>query len=285
MPSSTPHLPVPLESSLGWKRVSPVEDDERSKQVRYLEQFTPQQRTEAITGALYNAKVALGHAIKASDVSWLKDCKAKAATLQAIAQQIGLGKEIQLDAIEFTRRAERALGVAIREGQARGEILRRGQVGPGRANQHGTVEDHSDSRIFSRPTDFATGAELSGVGNQGGIYAMTDDVSDEQFDEAIIEARTEGNLSRANVARKAKAKAQEPEPELEPDEPSKPVKKTAQGRRVMEHLSINLNSLANTLIKDIDPREIDYPQHESDVREMQSDLNTIKAFLKRVKEQ
>lgn len=36
---------------------------------------------------------------------------------------------------------------------------------------------------------------------------MTDGVSDEQFEEALTQAREEGNLSRANVARKAKSKA------------------------------------------------------------------------------
>lgn len=37
---------------------------------------------------------------------------------------------------------------------------------------------------------------------------MTDNVSDIQFDEAIAEAKGEGNLSRANVARKCKAMAE-----------------------------------------------------------------------------
>ncbi len=37
---------------------------------------------------------------------------------------------------------------------------------------------------------------------------MTDGVSDEQFEEALTEAREEGNLSRANVARKCKDRAQ-----------------------------------------------------------------------------
>lgn len=36
------------------------------------------------------------------------------------------------------------------------------------------------------------------------VAAMTDEVSDEDFDAAIEEAKQEGNLSRANVARKVK---------------------------------------------------------------------------------
>lgn len=37
-------------------------------------------------------------------------------------------------------------------------------------------------------------------------YAMTDDVSNEQFDDAIDDAKREKDLSRANVARKTRAK-------------------------------------------------------------------------------
>ncbi|SHR21298.1 Uncharacterised protein [Mycobacteroides abscessus subsp. abscessus] len=37
---------------------------------------------------------------------------------------------------------------------------------------------------------------------------MTDGVSDEQFEEVITQAKVEGDLSRANVARKCKDKAQ-----------------------------------------------------------------------------
>ena len=39
-------------------------------------------------------------------------------------------------------------------------------------------------------------------GNGAGIYAMTDGVSDADFEDAIGEAKAEGNLSRANVVRK-----------------------------------------------------------------------------------
>ena len=48
------------------------------------------------------------------------------------------------------------------------------------------------------------------MGNQAGIYDMTDGVPDEKFEAAITEAKTEGNLSRANVVRKVTG--QQPEP-------------------------------------------------------------------------
>jgi len=49
------------------------------------------------------------------------------------------------------------------------------------------------------PTRFASTGELPS--NGGGIYGLTDGVSDERFDEALTEAKDEGNLSRANVIR------------------------------------------------------------------------------------
>ncbi len=36
------------------------------------------------------------------------------------------------------------------------------------------------------------------------IYGMTDDVTDEQFEEVLAEAKGEGNMSRSNVVRKIK---------------------------------------------------------------------------------
>ncbi|MDO3057020.1 hypothetical protein P5V98_24650, partial [Mycobacteroides abscessus subsp. massiliense] len=53
----------------------------------------------------------------------------------------------------------------------------------------------------------------------GGIYDLADGVSDEQFEEAITEARAEGNLSRANVARKCKDKAQAAREVVDADDP------------------------------------------------------------------
>lgn len=47
---------------------------------------------------------------------------------------------------------------------------------------------------------FASGTDMSQT------YAVTDGVTDEQFEVAIAEAKAEGNLSRANLVRKVKAK-------------------------------------------------------------------------------
>lgn len=105
-----------------------------------------------------------------------------------------------LNAAEFVRRAERGLGVAIREGQESGTVAKRGDIGAmGRDGTRGGLPGSRRGLDLIRPTDLAKSDELSG--SRPGIYAMTDGVSGEQFEEAISEAKAEGNLSRANVAR------------------------------------------------------------------------------------
>lgn len=110
----------------------------------------------------------------------------------------------QVAPAEFVRRAERGLGVAIREGQADGTVE---TVSEGKSRGSAVRDDVvTYDEIKPKPTDFAGKYELSNT--HGGIYDLTDGVSDEQFEESIAEAKDEGNLSRANVARKAKGKAQ-----------------------------------------------------------------------------
>ncbi len=113
-------------------------------------------------------------------------------------KQLGLSKDIQQDAQEMVRRAEYALGKAIRAGQDRGEIRTKADGGwPTHSEVLG-----SQGTEYSKPgpTDFASHSELAGKGL--GIYAMVDDVPPDQFEEALSEARDEDNLSRANVVRK-----------------------------------------------------------------------------------
>ena len=91
----------------------------------------------------------------------------------------------------MVRRSERALGVAIREGQAAGEIAQSTRItggGPGRRNPDG----------ISSPTDYlGTAGQVTHE-----IYQMTDNVTDEEFEMSLSIAKEEGNASRANVVRK-----------------------------------------------------------------------------------
>ena len=108
-------------------------------------------------------------------------------------RQLGLSKEIQLDAQEMVRRAERGVGVAIRKGQDEGTIRTRADGG---APSHRSVLNGDTTEYKPGPTAFAAPHELTGqAGQNNGIYGLTDGVTDEHFEEAVAEAKSEGNLS------------------------------------------------------------------------------------------
>jgi hypothetical protein len=111
-----------------------------------------------------------------------------------------LGKDAQLAAAEIVRRAERGIGVAIRRGQQTGEIAKRGDRGSrGAPGVHGgNPGDRRGDNLGSPGSFFRHGDERADA------YAMTDGVSDTDFENALGEAKAEGNLSRANVVRKVR---------------------------------------------------------------------------------
>ena len=121
---------------------------------------------------------------------------------------------------------------------------------------------------------------------------MTDGVSDEQFEEALAEAKDEGNLSRANVARKAKAKtATDPKPaDVANDRDSastpKPVPKPANGFKknsteMLDAINHMLQGAVQT-IEFIDVDDIDPSQRNRIKTELNTSLNTIRKFMKGV---
>src|SRR5439155_1151326 len=152
-------------------------------------------RAEFVVQACQRAKAWLREALEHGEIDPIAEIKSQAEAVRVYTAQKQLGKDAQLAAAEIVRRAERGIGVAIRRGQHDGEIRRRGDRG-GRAAGNG------DGNTISRPgpADYATTGELRG--NGAGIYHMTDGVSDEDFEQALADAKTEQDLSRANVVRK-----------------------------------------------------------------------------------
>lgn len=133
--------------------------------------------------------------------------KAQLATAAEATKQLNLSKDIQLDAQEMVRRAEYALGRAIRRGQADGTIAKPGDIGGvGTPGVVGSLPGSSrrNAHLLARPSDFAAKHELSPGANQPGIYALADHAEPEEFEAALAEAKAEGNPSRANVVRKIK---------------------------------------------------------------------------------
>ncbi|MDV6272436.1 hypothetical protein R3Q06_02875 [Rhodococcus erythropolis] len=239
-----------------------------------------------VTMMLSASRTGLLAAIAAQDLPSIVEYKAKASAIQDISKQLRLGKELQLDAAEFVRRAERGLGVGIREGQAKGTVNGVGtHANRGNGHQSGRESLTTSSKV--RPTDLASQHELHGANNPGeGIYAMTDNVTDEQFEEALAEAKDEGNLSRANVARKAKAKAvidPKPEPAKKPAEPpARPKGKKFNSANIIRETSIALEGLVMGVelayIDDLDTDELK-PYIDS----INSSLRTLAKFSKGLK--
>jgi hypothetical protein len=160
--------------------------------------------------ACERAKAWLAEALDKVRPEDIAEFKSQAEAIRVYTVQKNLGKDAQLSATEIVRRAERGLGLAIRRGQAEGSIRSRetppkGPSGPyvrergGRLEQvQAAVREHDDGLISPRQFFDNNSQSMSET------YAVTDGVTDEQFESALTEAKAEGNLSRANVVRKAK---------------------------------------------------------------------------------
>lgn len=175
--------------------------------------------------------------------------KAYLKTLADTASNLSMSREVVLDATGTLRRSERALGVAIREGQERGEIASKGRGAIHVHGVHGTVSRSelitTDPAVMSSPYDYAKHTELYGDGKEGGngVYAMAE-ATDEQFEAALAAATEEGNVSRANVVRKIREIAA-PDSEAAPKAPSRTL--TANSAHV-HILDLARRGLDNTTI-------------------------------------
>jgi hypothetical protein len=147
-----------------------------------------------VVAALTSAKGWLEQA-QVVDLPDVAEAKARAEAVACYVTQKHLGREAELAAAEIVRRAQRRIGELVREGQANGEVRRRGQREGHPASVGSEATNSSAKRspqdLFINPQDRAD------------TYAMTDGVTAEDFEQAIHEANSEGNLSRSNVARKA----------------------------------------------------------------------------------
>ena len=122
------------------------------------------------------------------------------------ARQLGLSMVLRRDAQEMVRRSERCVGVAIRKAQNEGTLTRRSSSGTLRTGV-------SDSGRQSTTTTI--GDVIPRGRTRTEMYAITDGVSDEQFEQALAEAREEGCLTRINIARKTKV-GEHPETDAKP---------------------------------------------------------------------
>lgn len=163
---------------------------------------------DGVVAVLTHARYWLASAVEMTGPAEVAAVKAAVAMAATYSRELQLSKEIQMDAQEMVRRAEYALGKAIRQGQAEGTVATVGTSSGPRSDyeRNGAmvrVDRTGDTSSISRPTDFALETEL--YGNGSGILQMAD-ADPEVVEEAIDEAKGEGNLSRANVVRKIKGR-------------------------------------------------------------------------------
>jgi len=248
-----------------------------------LEQLDPLHQELAITNMLGEARQWLAHAVEATEPRPAAQFKAMVATIAETTKQLGLSKEIQLDAVEMVRRAERGVGKAIRKGQEEGTV-RKPSAGGGYPS-HQNVLPASDRQYDNkaRPTDFAPGYDLSST--NGGIYAMTDDVTDEDFEEALSAAKAEDNMARANIVRKVKKKQKAPESITEPA-PRRPAPKISGGpKRNSTEMLENVNGMLQGIVQTlqyIDPADVDTDAAFALIAQIRESLNRIRKTTKEI---
>jgi hypothetical protein len=151
-----------------------------------------------VVAACERAKAWLTEALEHGEIGQIAELKSQAEAVRVYTAQKQLGKDAQLAAAEIVRRAERGIGLAVRRGQQHGQIARRGDRGgcgaPG--VRGGNPGDTRGEHLDSPAGFFRNGKE------RADCYAMADGVSDADFEAALGQAKSDGDLSRATVVRK-----------------------------------------------------------------------------------
>jgi hypothetical protein len=143
---------------------------------------------EFVVQTLERAKSWLATALDHGDIDRIVELKATGEAIRVYVMSKQLGKDAELSAAEIVRRAERGIGLAVRRGQDAGVIRRKAR--------HGVHDMNSMSPL-----------DVLGVGQQiTDTYALADDITAEMFEAALSDARTDRNMSRANLVRRVRAK-------------------------------------------------------------------------------
>jgi len=162
---------------------------------------------ETVAHLLGRAKVFLAGEV---DLTTLRYYRTEAGVLVDLVVEKKLGKDTEVTAAELVRRIERAIGQAIRRGQERGEIGSRAHPADGGPKSDYVRGDGIQVRIPENTPGRGlriTPNEAAGIAGNNTLsqhYMLADNVSDEQFEQAVAEGRAEGNLSRSNLVKLVK---------------------------------------------------------------------------------
>lgn len=158
--------------------------------------LVPVDKTAAsVLTVLENAQTWVSTAVDMTGPEEFAAAKAQIRTTETYARELHLSKDIQQDIQEVVRRIEYGMGRSIRRGQAEGTIRKPGD------DCRVDLVDRNDYVPLASATDYASKGEL--YGNGAGLMNLA--AADRgEFESVLKEARIEGDLSRANVARKVK---------------------------------------------------------------------------------
>ena len=239
--------------------------------VAALNTLAPEAREVAVTQMLSEARSWLAHAVEATEPQSVAHFKAFIATVAESTKQLNLSKDIQLDAQEMVRRAERGVGKAVRMGQESGSITTRADGGAktdymrnGKLVRAGRdqITDHKKRS----PDDFMPHGAA-----RVEMYAMTD-APDQHFEDAIAEAKAEGDLSRANVVRKVKGKTTDLTTRKQrADKAAELAEQGYSSRQIAKMIGLGEEALAN-IVRDF---AIDVPADKAVKRTRRHDSNRI----------
>lgn len=145
----------------------------------------------SVVTLLEQAKSWLATCVEMTGPAEIAAAKAQIVTAETYARELRLSKDIREDAAEMVRRAEWALRKATQKAQAEGEVA-----------SHGGNRTSSPAKELAPPPSsfFTTKREYEDAN-------AVADLDEDAFEEVLEEAKSEGNLSRANVARKAREKS------------------------------------------------------------------------------
>lgn len=232
-----------------------------------LERLDPQDQALQVTSFLSQARSWLAHAKEATEPQPIANFHAQMVVTAEAAKQLGLSKEIQVDAVEMVRRAEHAVGFAIRKGQDEGTLAKRGDIGAGGPNR---IRSHKNLDLI-RPKDVVGAGHANELSH---FYELTDGVTSDQFEEAITEAKNEGKLSHANVVRKVKG---QPNPEGKRHDLLKGTRHHDVAR-IVEQTAIALDGLAMGLAL-VAPGSVPEESKAEHTQVMKDAISKIRTFI------
>lgn len=209
------------------------------------------------------ARALLEQAKGLDGIAVVLEAKSRAEAIRVYVQQKDMGKEAELSAAEIVRRAERRIGELIREGQAEGTIR-----GNGQRSSEAVHDDYSLSVTEAAGVNFRSQVTA--------MYDLVDDVPEEAFEEAIAEAKAEGNLSRANLTRKIK---KVPPPRGTRENPFLRKTRHIDSNRVIREL-VGLAPQPTEVADFVDYSELDRDQIEGWIASLASSIRFLTAIKK-----